>query len=355
MVDAEHSDVDVFNLAGTYQFSFGSEGNGPGPVPRRRSPAGDRRRGERLGRRLRWLRDREVRPGTARRCCGRRSRPRSPWPASSASRVTWRLTTRLATSGWPMRWNQRFQRFSSTGVSLGAWGQRGPGGAFDMNYPRSIAINPANRQIWVANERGHHIQVYNYPTSQTAAPTYVGQIGQIGSDDIDPNHFRWPVDIEFYQPPTGNMRAIIGDRMASSVKIFDAVTRQEITRAVDPDPTTAENPMITARTTARRSTRRRATSTSSTRATTGSRSGPSRGAGSWTRTASRRSGSAPAAPSRASSATRWTPLSARVSCTSRTRACPRVQAFNISGTPLSRDRSHDRLRHPGGQVGCDVR
>ena len=25
-------------------------------------------------------------------------------------------------------WNQRFQRFSSTGVSLGTWGQRGPGG-----------------------------------------------------------------------------------------------------------------------------------------------------------------------------------------------------------------------------------
>ena len=73
-----------------------------------------------------------------------------------------------------------------------------------MNYPRSIAINPANRQIWVANERGHHIQVYNYPTSNTASPTYVAQIGQIGSDDTDPGHFRWPVDIEFYTAPDGH-------------------------------------------------------------------------------------------------------------------------------------------------------
>ncbi len=103
-------------------------------------------------------------------------------------------------------WNQRFQRFSATGAVPRRLGPAWPGGAFDMNYPRSIAINPANRQIWVANERGHHIQVYNYPTStHRAAPTYVGQIGQIGSDDIDPGHFRWPVDIEFYQPTDGNM------------------------------------------------------------------------------------------------------------------------------------------------------
>ena len=34
----------------------------------------------------------------------------------------------------------------------------------------------------------------------------------------------------------------------------------------------------------------------------------------------------------------------------------RVQAFNISGTPPQpADRSHDRLRHAGGQVGRDVR
>ena len=33
VVDAEHSDVDVFNFAGEYQFSFGSEGNGPGQFP----------------------------------------------------------------------------------------------------------------------------------------------------------------------------------------------------------------------------------------------------------------------------------------------------------------------------------
>ena len=227
VVDAEHSDVDVFGLDGTYRFSFGSEGTGPGQF------TGG-------GRQLAiddegnvWVAD---------------------FGGFETQKFTWNGTPLLTaptpaekppvgllgqprdvaiekTSGdvWVAdAWNQRFQRFTSTGQSLGSWGARGPGGPFQMNYPRSIGINPANRQIWVANERGHHIQVYNYPTSQTASPTYVAQIGQIGSDDTDPGHFRWPVDIEFYQPPTGNMRAIIGDRMAASVKIFDAVTRQEI-------------------------------------------------------------------------------------------------------------------------------
>ena len=227
VVDAEHSTVVVFNLAGQYQFTFGSEGTGPGQF------TGG-------GRQMAIDDDGNV------------------WVADfggfEIEKYTWNGTPLLSApspaekpavgflaqprdvaidkqSGevWVAdAWAQRFQRYSSTGVSMGAWGQRGPGGPFDMNYPRSIAINPANRQIWIANERGHHLQVYNYPTSATASPTYVAQIGQIGSDDTDPGHFRWPVDIEFYQPPTGNMRAIIGDRMAASVKIFDAVTRQEI-------------------------------------------------------------------------------------------------------------------------------
>ena len=245
VVDAEHSDVDVFSMSGTYRFSFGSEGNGPGQFP-----GGGRQLAIDDEENV-WVADFggfEVEKydwdGTP--------LLRAPIPAEKPVAGLLGQPRDVAVDDqtgdvWVAdAWNQRFQRFSSTGVSLGAWGQRGPGGPFDMNYPRSIAINPANRQIWVANERGHHIQVYNYPTSQTAAPTYVAQIGQIGSDDIEPGHFRWPVDIEFYQPPTGNMRAIIGDRMAASVKIFDAVTRQEITRPVDPDPSTPENPMITA-------------------------------------------------------------------------------------------------------------
>ena len=164
-------------------------------------------------------------------------------------------------------WNQRFSRFSATGVPMGQWGHRGPGGAFDMNYPRHIQIQPANtatmpgtdhpKRIWVSNERGHHLQVYNYPTSSAAtcnnpttdptgacAPAYVAQVGLIGNDDIELNHFRWPVDIEFYTRANGTEVAVIGDRMASSVKFFNAVTFQEIPNPNDPDTSDDEAPMI---------------------------------------------------------------------------------------------------------------
>lgn len=227
VVDAENSDIDVFSLDGTYRFSFGGEGNGPGQF------SGGGRQLAIDDEENVWVADFG---GFETEKYDWDGTPllRAPIPAAKPAAGLLGQPRDVAVddqSGdvWVAdAWNQRFQRFSSTGASLGSWGQRGFGGAFDMNYPRSIAINPQNRQIWVANERGHHIQVYNYPTSQAGSPTYVAQIGEINNDDTDPGHFRWPVDIEFYKPSTGNMRAIIGDRMAASVKIFDAVTRQEI-------------------------------------------------------------------------------------------------------------------------------
>ena len=126
---------------------------------------------------------------------------------------------------------------------MGSWGFRGPGGPFDMNYPRHIMVQPANtaaqpgpdhgKRIWLGQERGHHLQVYNYPTSSAATlqrrhgharraarPTYVTQIGEIGADNIEPNRFRWPVDLEFYRRADGTEIVVVGDRMANSVKFF---------------------------------------------------------------------------------------------------------------------------------------
>ena len=64
VVDAEHSDIDVFSLdRRQYRFSFGSEGNGPGQFPGGGRQLAIDDDGERLGRRLRRLRGREVRLG----------------------------------------------------------------------------------------------------------------------------------------------------------------------------------------------------------------------------------------------------------------------------------------------------
>ena len=92
-----------------------------------------------------------------------------------------------------------------------------------------------SKRVWVANERGHQLQVYDYPTTPTGSPTYVAQLGQIGQDNTDPGHFRWPVDIEFYTRPSsgcawcdGKQVVVVGDRMAASIKIFDAETFEEL-------------------------------------------------------------------------------------------------------------------------------
>jgi DNA-binding beta-propeller fold protein YncE len=227
LVDAQYSEIDVFYLDGRYWGSFADEGSDPGEF------AGGGRQIDIDGEGNVWAADFGgfetekytwdgdpllTAPSPARKPpVGLLAQPRDVAVDDQTGQV-WVADA----------WAQRFQRFSSAGASIGSYGERGPGGPFNMNYPRSIAIDPVSRRIWVAQERGHHIQVYNYPTSNSASPTYVTQIGQIGNDDTDPGHFRWPVDIEFYTRPDGTRVAVIGDRMAESVKIFDATTFQEL-------------------------------------------------------------------------------------------------------------------------------
>ncbi len=240
IVDAEHSDVDMFRRDGTYVGSFGSEGSGPGQF------SGGGRQIDVDNEGNLWVGDFggfEVEkftatgtpvlraPSPARKPpVGMLAQPRDA-AVDDATGEVW-----VADS-----WGQRFQRFSPTGASMGAWGQRGPGGPFDMNYPRHIAVQPATastpKRLWVVNERGHHLQVYDYPTSASGSPTYVRQVGAIGGDDTDNGHFRWPGDVEFFTRPDGTQVAIITDRAAASVKVLNAETFAEIDMTpADPDP-----------------------------------------------------------------------------------------------------------------------
>lgn len=241
LVDAEHSDIDVFDKAGTYITSFADEGGDSGQF------AGGGRQLDVDGDNNVWVGDfggfeTEKFTATGTPLLTAPSPPRKP-PVGLLAQTRDVAVDKTTGDVWVAdAWAQRFQRFASNGTVIGAWGQRGPGGPFDMNYPRSIAIQPGSRRIWVANERGHHLQVYNYPTSNSAAPTYVAQIGQIGSDDTDPGHFRWPVDVEFYTRPGGRQVAVVGDRMAASVKILDANTFQELLMIPEANHGTAVDP-----------------------------------------------------------------------------------------------------------------
>lgn len=51
-------------------------------------------------------------------------------------------------------WNQRVQRFSASGSLLAVFGERGSFPPAGMNYPRSVAVDPETRNVWVANYEG---------------------------------------------------------------------------------------------------------------------------------------------------------------------------------------------------------
>ena len=51
-------------------------------------------------------------------------------------------------------WNQRVQRFSPSGALLAVFGERGSFPPTGMNYPRSVAVDPATRNVWVGNYEG---------------------------------------------------------------------------------------------------------------------------------------------------------------------------------------------------------
>lgn len=231
IVDAEHSDVDTFRLDGSYVDSFGSEGGGPGEF------AGGGRQIDVDDDGNLWVGDfggfeteKFTSTGTP---LLRAPNPSQRPPTGFFAQVRDVAVDDATGEVWAAdAWGQRFQRFSASGAFLGAWGERGPGGPFDMNYPRHIAVQPPTattpKRIWVVNERGHHLQVYNAPTTTGGSPTYVRQVGTIGGDDTDNGNFRWPGDVEFGTRSDGTPIAVITDRMAASIKVLNAVTFEEI-------------------------------------------------------------------------------------------------------------------------------
>jgi DNA-binding beta-propeller fold protein YncE len=59
-------------------------------------------------------------------------------------------------------WNQRLEKFDSSGTYLKKWGQRGtktePG---SINFAWDAAVNPANGNVYVANRESHEIEVFD--------------------------------------------------------------------------------------------------------------------------------------------------------------------------------------------------
>lgn len=112
----------------------------------------------------------------------------------------------------------RIQEFNADGSLSRSWGHRG-GDAYGFDYPRGLAVDPVSGNVWVANQRGHTVLVYD---AEFNSPE-LDQIGQATVDSSSPGYFRWPEDIDFNQGV-----AVISDTTSGKVKLLDANTHAEL-------------------------------------------------------------------------------------------------------------------------------
>ena len=130
-------------------------------------------------------------------------------------------------------WNNRFQRFGADGTFQATFGRRNSHPPYGMDYPRGIAVNPANGEVWVSSTRDHFIRVYD-----ATGTTYLRTIGN-GADSTATGSFRWPMDVEF-----AGASAWVADYTSCKLKKVDTATGAELlsvsvcNNGVAIDPTT---------------------------------------------------------------------------------------------------------------------
>jgi DNA-binding beta-propeller fold protein YncE len=112
----------------------------------------------------------------------------------------------------------RIQEFNPDGSLSRAWGHRG-GDAYGFDYPRGLAVDPTSGNVWIANQRGHTVLVYDPDFNSPE----LDQIGMATVDSSSPGYFRWPEDIDFNQGV-----AVISDTTSGKIKLVDAVTHAEL-------------------------------------------------------------------------------------------------------------------------------
>ncbi|MGZ8567043.1 MAG: Ig-like domain-containing protein, partial [Actinomycetota bacterium] len=115
-------------------------------------------------------------------------------------------------------YNQRFQRFGPDGTLTGTWGFRGGTEPYGQNYPSAIGFDPANRRVWVGQEEGRVIKIYD------ANGTYVTTISRGPKTPENPGYTRNVTDIDFF-----GGKAYIADEQYDKIKVVDANTFTELT------------------------------------------------------------------------------------------------------------------------------
>ena len=102
--------------------------------------------------------------------------------------------------------NQRVQEFNgpnstTPGVVVQQWGSRLPdlAGQFSMDYPRGVAVDPNNGNVWVDDTRSGYIKEYTAET--TIPPTF---LQDFGGEGINPGQFFYSDGMAAAAAPPGD-------------------------------------------------------------------------------------------------------------------------------------------------------
>lgn len=221
--DALQNQVEVFSSAGTPLFHFGGEGTAPGQLigPRQLTFGPDGRL---------WVaeygnyRIQAFDPATGTSLAVRPS-PLPERPAGQLGQPR-DVAVDVATGDvWVAdSWNQRFCRYAADGTHEGCWGGRGNSPPYGVKYPRGIGFDPVNRRVWVANNAGGTIYVYD---------DQANFLFQVGNEDNRRNSqaemFEKPFAVAF-----GNGYAYVSDVGSTydgnvvQVKVLDALTGTQV-------------------------------------------------------------------------------------------------------------------------------
>ncbi|MDQ6672880.1 MAG: NHL repeat-containing protein [Chloroflexota bacterium] len=115
--------------------------------------------------------------------------------------------------------NQRVQQFTNAGTVVTAWGSRLPnlGDPYALDYPRGVAVDPNNGNVWVNDTRSGYIKEYS------SSGTFIQDWGGIGSA---PGQFFYAVGITvgpdgtLYITDSANARLQVTDQAGNVKHVF---------------------------------------------------------------------------------------------------------------------------------------
>lgn len=121
-------------------------------------------------------------------------------------------------------WNQRFCRYAADGTWTGCWGGRGNTPPYGVKYPRGIAVDAARHRVWVSNNAGGTIFVYDDEAG------FLFQVGEEGNRrNNEPGMLEKPFGMAF-----GSGYAYVADpgstyeNSSAQVKVLDADTGAQV-------------------------------------------------------------------------------------------------------------------------------